>query len=185
MLVSPNNSFKPTPSSVPLSAAGSGAILHSTGRGRRGLTQSLGRTGQRMAIVYKSKIDLWLGGALAVAIIASTYAAWTTLATPSPTTWAIAIFTVSVGAGLPLWLLLSTRYTLRQGELTVRSGPFRWRIKVADISSITPTSNPLSSPALSLDRLRIEYSRNKSLLISPRDKEQFIRDIEAARSGAA
>ena len=44
MLVSPNNSFKPTPSSVPLSAAGSGAILHSTGRGRRGLTQSLGRT---------------------------------------------------------------------------------------------------------------------------------------------
>ena len=138
-----------------------------------------------MAVVHKSKIDPWLGGALAVAIIVSIYAAWATLDPPSPTAWAIAIFTISVGAGLPLWLLLSTRYILSEGELTVRSGPFKWRIRVADISSITPTSNPLSSPALSLDRLRIEYLRNKSLLISPRDKEQFIRDIEAVRNVAA
>lgn len=39
----PNNSLKPTPSSVPLSAVATQAILHSTGRGRRGLTQALDR----------------------------------------------------------------------------------------------------------------------------------------------
>jgi hypothetical protein len=61
--------------------------------------------------------------------------------------------------------------------LVVRSGPFKWCIPIADITSITPTSNPLSSPALSLDRLRIEYGRGHLLMISPRDKEQFVRDL--------
>jgi len=113
------------------------------------------------------------------------FAAVKVLSAPSSTAWAVATFTAGIGTGLPLWLLLSTRYTLGYGQLVVLSGPFKWRIPVADITSITPTSNPLSSPALSLDRLRIDYGKGKSLMISPRDKEQFVRDMEEATRGAA
>ncbi|QQO05935.1 PH domain-containing protein [Luteimonas sp. MC1750] len=97
----------------------------------------------------------------------------------------MAAFIVVIGVGLPIWLLLSTRYTLEPRQLRVQSGPFKWHIKVADITSITPSSNALSSPALSLDRLRIDYGSGRSLMISPRNKERFLRDIEAARRGAA
>ena len=131
-----------------------------------------------MATVYRSKIDVWLIVVLAVAIVVSLLAALTVvLSVRSPAAWAVAAFTAIIGAGLPLWLLLSTHYTLGHGQLVVRSGPFKWRIPVAEITSITPTSNLLSSPALSLDRLRIDYGRGKSVMISPRDKEQFVRDI--------
>lgn len=138
-----------------------------------------------MTTVYRSKIDVWLISILAIAIVVSLLAAVTVLSVHSPAAWAIAAFITIVGAGLPLWLLFSTHYTLGHGQLIVRSGPLKWRISVAEITSITPTSNPLSSPALSLDRLRIEYGRGKSLMISPRDKEQFVREIGVATRGVA
>lgn len=149
------------------------------------MRETYSNAGKTMATVYRSKIDVWLMAVLAMAIAGSLLAALTVLSVRSPTAWAIAALTAIVGAGLPLWLLLATHYTLERGQLVVRSGPFTWRIPVADITSITPTSNPLSSPALSLDRLRIEYGQGRSLMISPRDKEQFVRDIGTAMRGAA
>jgi hypothetical protein len=80
--------------------------------------------------------------------------------------------------------LLATHYTLEPRQLLVRSGPFKWKVPIKDITSITATSNPLSSPALSLDRLRIEYGRGSAIMVSPRNKDQFLRDIEALRRGA-
>ena len=138
-----------------------------------------------MATVYRSKIDAWLLGVLALAMAVSLVVTFMTFSAGSPVAWLVAAVTVGIGVGLPLWLLLSTRYTLEPRRLVVQSGPFKWHIAVADITSITPSSNPLSSPALSLDRLRIDYGRSSSLMISPRNKDQFVRDIEAARRGAA
>jgi hypothetical protein len=138
-----------------------------------------------MATVYRSKIDAWLLAVLALAMAVSLVVTFMTFSAGSPVAWLVAAVTVGIGVGLPLWLLLSTRYTLEPRRLVVQSGPFKWHIAVADITSITPSSNPLSSPALSLDRLRIDYGRSSSLMISPRNKDQFVRDIEAARRGAA
>jgi hypothetical protein len=138
-----------------------------------------------MATVYRSKIDAWLLAVLALAMAVSLVVTFMTFSAGSPVAWLVAAVTVGIGVGLPLWLLLSTRYTLEPRRLVVQSGPFKWHIAVADITSITSSSNPLSSPALSLDRLRIDYGRSSSLMISPRTKDQFVRDIEAARRGAA
>lgn len=138
-----------------------------------------------MVTVYRSKIDAWLLAVLALAMAVSLVVTFMTFSAGSPVAWLVAAVTVGIGVGLPLWLLLSTRYTLEPRRLVVQSGPFKWHIAVADITSITPSSNPLSSPALSLDRLRIDYGRSSSLMISPRNKDQFVRDIEAARRGAA
>ena len=137
-----------------------------------------------MATVYRSKTDAWLVAVLAFAMAASLYATFEVLSTGSPAGWGAVALIAGLGIGLPLWLLLSTRYTLESRRLVVHSGPFKWHIPVADITRITPSSNPLSSPALSLDRLRIDYGGDSSLMISPCNKEQFLSDIEAARRGA-
>jgi hypothetical protein len=39
------------------------------------------------------------------------------------------------------------------------------------VRAIGPTRNALSSPALSLDRLRIEYSHSLAVMVSPDDEE--------------
>ena len=57
-------------------------------------------------------------------------------------------------------------------------GPFRWRVPIDAITAITPTRSALSSPALSLDRLRIEYGE-RAILVSPIYKEGFVRALRA------
>jgi hypothetical protein len=45
---------------------------------------------------------------------------------------------------------------------------------------VAPTRNPLLSPALSMDRLKVSYGKCKSILMSPADKEGFLRAIRQA-----
>ncbi|MBZ6067931.1 PH domain-containing protein [Aeromonas schubertii] len=135
-----------------------------------------------MAILYRSKIDTWLAVVLVFAVLASLAGAVTALSVePTALAWPIALVAVTVGAGLPTWLLTTTYYRLEGDTLFVSSGPIRLCVPLREIVNITPTNNPLSSPALSLDRLRIEYGRGKSVMISPRNKEEFVRNLEAAR----
>lgn len=78
-----------------------------------------------------------------------------------------------ISLGLPVWLMLSTRYVVEDETLRVLSGPFRWTIPLRDIRSVEPSRSVLSSPALSLDRLKIRYGAGRSLLVSPRDVGGF------------
>lgn len=138
-----------------------------------------------MTTVHPSKRDAWLVAVLIPASAVSLYAALSVLVIGAPAVAVIAVPIVVTGVGMPLWILCWTRYTLGAGELLVRSGPFRWRIAVVDIERVLPVSSAISSPALSLDRLRIDYDGGKSLMISPRNKQQFLDEIEAARRAAA
>ncbi|WP_101926354.1 PH domain-containing protein [Luteimonas cellulosilyticus] len=139
-----------------------------------------------MANEYRSRIDPWLlavlGGAAAISLAAAVL-----VVSRSPTIAGalIAVFTAAIGAGLPLWLLESTHYTVVHDRLLVRSGPFSWRIPLADITAVTPSTNPLSSPALSLNRLRIDYGPGRSVMISPRDRARFLAELDAGRNAAA
>ncbi|WP_313055482.1 PH domain-containing protein [Pseudomonas lopnurensis] len=134
-----------------------------------------------MQTVYPSKIDWWLAVALVCSMAVCAWASVNIVAAGAPAAWWLALPTMGLGTGLPPWLLFGTRYILEATHLRIKSGPFAWRVPLADITSITPTANPLSSPALSLDRLRIDYGRGSTVMISPRDKEQFIQEIEALR----
>ena len=86
---------------------------------------------------------------------------------------------ILVPAALPLWLLRTTDYTLTDTHLRIRSGPFRWSVPLSDVRSVTATRNPLSSPALSLDRLRIEYGGTRAVMVSPDDKDGFVNELRA------
>jgi hypothetical protein len=82
-----------------------------------------------------------------------------------------------------LHALYGTDYTVDADTLHIRASLFRWHVPLAAIESIEPTSNPLSSPALSLDRWRIRYG-GKRIMVSPADPDAFLRAL-AARGVAA
>ena len=74
------------------------------------------------------------------------------------------------------WPLWSTRYVVDQEQLTIRSLCCKWIIPLSAIQSVSETDNSISSPALSLDRLKIEYlkeGQTKTILVSPKDKVAF------------
>ena len=75
------------------------------------------------------------------------------------------------------WVYLSTYYVLEGNELRIRSGPFRWRIAIEEIHGVSATRLPWSSPALSLNRLRIDYGEDKWILLSPERREEFLQRL--------
>ena len=135
-----------------------------------------------MSRIYRSKVDTWLVAVLVPAMVAAGVVGLMAFAAGTLVAVSYGAFIVAVGVALPWWLLRATHYTFAGGALVIRSGPFKWRVPVAEITHVSPTSNPLSSPALSLDRLRIEYGRKRWIMISPLDREDFLRELEMRRN---
>jgi hypothetical protein len=90
---------------------------------------------------------------------------------------------LSAMGAFSLWITYGTGYTVTATEIRARSGPVRYRVPLANIESITPSGDPRSSPAVSLDRLRIAHrdadGRERALLVSPADKAGFLAAIAA------
>jgi hypothetical protein len=74
-------------------------------------------------------------------------------------------------------ILVGTHYTVDKKTLKIVSGPIRLRVSLDDINSVRATRSPLSSPALSLDRLMINYGKNRKVMVSPADKRGFLTAI--------
>src|SRR5262245_37306789 len=108
---------------------------------------------------FQSKIDTWLAVTLFSSALASLVAAY--LVATQTLRFELAVALLAIGGGLPLWLLYSTPYEISGAALHIRSGPFRWRIPQSQVPRVTPSRSLISSPALSSDRLRIEYGRGK------------------------
>ncbi|MDF3345427.1 PH domain-containing protein [Acinetobacter pittii] len=126
---------------------------------------------------FKSKIDWWLLLIFVVItsnILMKIYEAnyHYSLASNFPR---LVIYSLVI---LVIWLpIFNTYYLVGNNTLIIKSLVFRWKININDITRIEPTHNPLSSPALSLDRLKIYYmkdGRMATVMISPKDKEGFL-----------
>ncbi|MBF0597811.1 PH domain-containing protein [Faecalibacter rhinopitheci] len=79
------------------------------------------------------------------------------------------------------YLLLSTVYTINNNskKLVVKSGYFYRKIDIEHIKTIKKSKSWISSPALSIDRIEISYNKYDSVLISPKNREQFIQELSA------
>lgn len=51
------------------------------------------------------------------------------------------------------------------------------KVEIKSIKRIYRTRNPLSSPALSLDRIAIVYNKYDEVLISPKNKQEFVEEL--------
>lgn len=82
-----------------------------------------------------------------------------------------------LGTLLCIHMLLTTRYTITAtGELIARCSFFPVkRIAIADITAVEVTAMPVSSYALSLDRLIIYKGTQQWLLVSPENKKEFLK----------
>ncbi|MDL2222391.1 PH domain-containing protein [Parabacteroides sp. OttesenSCG-928-N08] len=81
---------------------------------------------------------------------------------------------------LLIHLFLNTWYRVtEEGILVVHSGFFpEKRIAISEIEALEPTVMPVSSPALSLDRLIIWTNGRQWLLISPQNQSDFIKVLQ-------
>ena len=75
-----------------------------------------------------------------------------------------------------LYMNLSTRYSINEtNQLVIKMGIFyKKTIAINSIKSVRRSSNLLSSPAPSLDRLELNYAQFGQILISPKNKNEFV-----------
>ena len=91
--------------------------------------------------------------------------------------FAYVVLVVVEGVIIPT-TLRSTYYVIETDTLVIRSSGLTWRVPIRAITQITPTRSVASSPALSLDRLRIDYG-GKSILVSPENANAFVDALRA------
>jgi hypothetical protein len=126
---------------------------------------------------FASKRDGWLVAVLwGASLVDFAVAGWLLLGS-EPVRGFVAPLLLAAGV-FQLQLLYTLHYTFEGDALVVRAWPLRWRVPLAAIDSVEPTRNPLSSPALSLDRLLIRYGA-KRIMLSPEDKDGFLRALGA------
>lgn len=120
--------------------------------------------------VFKSKIDWWFGLVLVYPIFVS-------IKTILEGEW-MGLLGLGVVVGLILVFSKTTRYIINENQLIVKS---TWivneRIDISKITKIEKSNSVLSSPALSLDRLRIRYNKYDEILISPKEKKEFTDEL--------
>lgn len=95
-------------------------------------------------------------------------------------TWIL--FVVSMGYfGILILLAYPVHYEITTTTLEIRSGILlHYKIPLSSIVLVVPTRSPLSSPAWSLDRLKIDYVKNSKkrvIMISPKDKKTFLLEL--------
>src|SRR5438874_1086126 len=130
------------------------AVIDSSGK------RSIYAQARITAMRFESKRDLWIVLVLRVtpllvlAIIAGTwYVSRHDVRGPIAGAVILTLFQVFFFESI----MRSTYYVIEGDTLLIRCSMITWRVPIREISSITPTHSALSSPALSLDRLRIEY----------------------------
>jgi len=124
-------------------------------------------------ITFPSKVD---GPIRAVGIAAPlvTLGAIVLMPAHAPSVLWLPVALTAVVALLVGWILVATAYDIDAHALTARSGPFSWRIPLADITAVRPTMSARSGPALSMDRLEVVHGGGKVLIVSPADQGGFL-----------
>jgi type VI protein secretion system component VasK len=100
-----------------------------------------------------------------------------TVTDDAPITPIVGLF-LMLAVAFMLWCYFGTWYELDHRELRARCGPLSATIPLDRIDAVVPSRNPASSMALSLDRLAVvNRTGHLEVLIAPRDREAFLRDL--------
>ena len=93
--------------------------------------------------------------------------------------WHHSIIAIAIVLGFFLYLNYATSYIVTEdGYLKVICGIFiNMKVRISTIKTIIKTRSFISSPAPSLDRLLISYGDSGEVIISPQNKEEFVRDL--------
>ena len=130
---------------------------------------------------FPSKIDWWIPWLIAIPAIAGPVSLYFNPG-KKPMTPAT-MWTVAASLVLPIiflgWLFKTTDYLISGGDLRVRCGPMKITMPLSSITRIARSNSMASGAALSLSRIAVEYGESKEVIISPADRQGFIRAIVA------
>ena len=133
---------------------------------------------------FPSKVDRWLVIFIGAMLVLELFVVIYMIRAGAGPLIVTFVLMVTVGFFLFVGLTLSrTYYVIDQRLLRITCGVFFWSIPLKDIHSVEPSRSPLSSPALSLDRLRVRYGNGKSILVSPADKVRFVKALGLGEAG--
>ena len=134
-------------------------------------------------ITYRTKIDWWLGILLGGTMILMLYIVIEPLIHGEGIQLGMTIVSViTLLIVLPLFFI---KYTFYSTHLLISCGIYgKERVEYHLIRQMKETKNPISSAAMSLDRLQIDYMEkgyHQTVLISPVRKKDFIERLELYR----
>ena len=134
-------------------------------------------------ITYRTKIDWWLGILLGGTMVLMLYIVIEPLIHGEGIQLGMTIVSViTLLIVLPLFFI---KYTFYSTHLLISCGIYgKERVEYHLIRQMKETKNPISSAAMSLDRLQIDYVErgyHQTVLISPVRKKDFIERLELYR----
>lgn len=119
---------------------------------------------------FKSKKDIWLAVSIWGVIILMFFM--------MITEQIIVVYIVGIlNNALLLWLWFGTSYKIDDENLIVKNGLFKSTIDIKSIKKLRATKTLLAGPALSIDRIEIQYKRYDSVIVSPKEKNKFIESL--------
>jgi len=134
-------------------------------------------------MIHRSKKDWWLVSLVMAAVVLPLLFGAYQLFSPGGDKqggWSSLLVGTTTGA-VVLLLTYPMSYEVAASTLIIRCGIMpRTVVPLAAIREVRPTRNPLSAPAWSLDRVKVNYKvddESRSALISPEDKTAFMHDL--------
>lgn len=81
---------------------------------------------------------------------------------------------------LILYIVLNTKYRIQDNILKVNIGFIKYKsIEIEKIKEVAKTNNIIASPAPSFDRIKIKYGKYGSIILSPKNKEEFVKHLQS------
>ncbi len=91
------------------------------------------------------------------------------------------IILLSIVIAMIVWVLLDTRYVIKNDKLLYRSGPFRGNIDIFKIEKIQQHSGfnvPVTmKPALNYTGFIITFDKTHEVYVSPKNQSDFINEL--------
>lgn len=132
---------------------------------------------------YRTAVDWWLGLLLGGCEVLMIWVVVEPIIRNGKINWAMLL--IAIGITIIIVPLFGIRYVLYSEHLLVSMSIYgKARVRYADIVEVKKTHNPLSSAAMSLRRIQIDYVEDgvhRMILISPVKRKTFIKELEEKR----
>ena len=134
--------------------------------------------------VYRTAIDWWLGLLLVACEVLFLYLVIEPIIRRGTVEWSMVLLTV--GMSILILPLFGIKYVLYSEHMLISMSLYgKARVRYADIVEVKKTNNPMSSAAMSLRRIQIDYVEDdvhRMVLISPKNRNNFIDEIRRRRT---
>ena len=138
---------------------------------------------QETGMKYRTAIDWWLGLLLGGCELMMLWFAIEPIIRTGEIAWGMVI--VALVISVMLLPLFGIKYILYSEHMLISVALYgKERIRYEDIIGVKETLNPLSSAAMSIRRIQIDYIEagvRRMVLISPIKKKQFLKQLEEKR----